>query len=64
MMGFVTIREAARRDGRAATTLRQLCLTGRVPGARKLGRDWIVPVDAEGRPVVPRLKMGRPHKDA
>jgi len=29
-----------------ASRIRQLCISGRFPGARKFGRDWLIPDDA------------------
>ena len=45
-----TLRPFARRDGRSMVSLRALCAAGQIPGAKKVGRDWLVPRDA----VAPR----------
>ena len=44
--GFLTIKQAAgRADPPVSTTrVRQVALQGRFPGAFKLGRDWVIPV--------------------
>jgi len=38
--------------------LRQLCAKGRMPGARKIGRDWLLP----RVPTITPGVMGRPRK--
>jgi len=41
-----TVREAARRLGVHETYVRRLAREGRLPGARKVGRDWLIPASA------------------
>lgn len=44
----VTTWSAARHDPpKPASTLRRWCRDGRIPGARREGREWRVPADAE-----------------
>lgn len=38
--------EAGEKWGLTPSRVRQLCIAGRVPGAKKIGRDWVIPVDA------------------
>ena len=57
MVDRVTTSQAtAARLGIPLRTLQLWCATGRVPGAKKIGRDWLIPDDAE----IERPKMGRP----
>ena len=44
--GLIPIAVYAARVGRDPATIRQRCLRGAMPGAVKLGRDWLVPADA------------------
>jgi excisionase family DNA binding protein len=41
---FVTVEDAALRAGVSRQRVRLLCKQGRLPGARRFGRDWLVPV--------------------
>ena len=43
MTGFVTAQRAAAECGVSLTRIRQLLQQGRVEGARKFGRQWLVP---------------------
>lgn len=43
---LIPIKEYAARVGRDPATIRQRCLRGTLPGAVKIGRDWLVPADA------------------
>lgn len=43
---FITIAEYAARIGKDTSTVRQKCLRGTLPGAIKIGRDWLIPADA------------------
>jgi hypothetical protein len=40
---LITVEAAADQLGVTARRLRLLCLKGRVQGARKIGRDWLIP---------------------
>lgn len=42
--------EIAHQWGVSAKRVRQLCQAGRVPGAQKIGRDWVIPADAAVTP--------------
>ena len=63
---------AAERLGISARWLAKLCEQGRVPGAKKIGGVWIVPVGAKieptglGRPLrtleIPRAGKGKERK--
>ncbi len=39
--------EYAKRIGKAPISVTGKCRRGSLPGARKIGRDWFVPADAE-----------------
>jgi hypothetical protein len=49
---LVTITAAAEALGVSPVRMRQLCQDGRVDGAEKLGRDWLIPLGTDGRPRV------------
>jgi hypothetical protein len=57
---LITIAEYAARIGKAQCSIRQKCQRGNLPGAVKIGRDWLIPADApyEDR----RIKSGE-YKD-
>ena len=44
---MIPIAEYAARIGRATISVADKCRRGALPGARKIGRDWFVPADAE-----------------
>lgn len=44
---LIPIAEYARKIGKATITVADKCRRGALPGARKIGRDWFVPKDAE-----------------
>lgn len=45
--GFETVARTAIRWGVTTRNVRKHCATGRVRGARKVGRDWLIPESAE-----------------
>lgn len=49
-MRQVTVKAYAFRLGITPTRVRQLLQAGRIPGAIKLGRDWLIPDDAVRTP--------------
>ena len=57
---LLTLAEYAARIGRAEPSVRQKCQRGTLPGAQKIGRDWLIP---EGTPYPDsRIKTGQ-YKD-
>ena len=44
---MIPIAEYAKKIGKATITVADKCRRGALPGARKIGRDWFVPEDAE-----------------
>lgn len=43
---MLPISEYAARIGKAPRSVRQKCQLGTLPGAIKIGRDWLIPADA------------------
>lgn len=43
---LITLREYAVKIGKNPVSVRQKCQRGNVPGAVKIGRDWLIPADA------------------
>jgi len=65
---LITLTEYAARVGKAPRSVRQKCQAGNLPGAVKVGRDWLIPADApyeDGR-IKSGLYTGwrKPHEDA
>ncbi len=53
----MTIKEAAKRWNVADTWITAMCRNGRIPGAEKNGKMWLIPADAE-KPMDKRIKSG------
>lgn len=43
---LIPLSEYAARIGKAPRSVRQKCQLGTLPGAVKIGRDWLIPADA------------------
>ena len=43
---LIPLKDYAASLGLARTTVQQKCQRGNVPGAVKIGRDWLIPADA------------------
>ena len=43
---LLPLNEYAARIGKAPSTVRQKCALGHLPGAVKMGRDWLIPESA------------------
>lgn len=54
--GYETARIAAKRLGVRESRVRQLCIAGRLPGAMKVGRQWLIPEGSWPEPT----GFGRP----
>ena len=54
---MIPIAEYAKKIGKATITVADKCRRGNLPGARKIGRDWFVPADAEYPDL--RIKSGK-----
>lgn len=57
MANVISVKEAAMRWELAERTVRGLCISGKIPGAVKSGRSWLIPAGAE-KPVDNRIKTG------
>ena len=57
-MNFLKIEEIAERWGVSPRAVQILCKEGKIAGAERFGRAWMIPEDAE-RPVDRRTKEGR-----
>jgi excisionase family DNA binding protein len=60
MADLLTTRQAADRHGVARVTVRRWCQQGKVRGAIRIGRDWMIPAAA----TLPEIGAGgrRTHK--
>lgn len=43
---LLTVQEYAEKIGRSSVAVRKKCMRGTLPGAVKVGRDWVIPADA------------------
>lgn len=57
MEDFLTIKEIAEQWGITPRRVQKMCADGRVKGAKKFGRDWAIPFDAE-KPHDRRITTG------
>lgn len=57
-MDYMTLREASKKWGISPRQINYYCSEGRIPGAEKMGRVWLIPKDAE-KPIDGRTKQGR-----
>ena len=57
-MGYLSIRQTAKKWNLSARWISDLCNAGRIPGAMKIGSYWAIPEDAE-KPKDERIKSGR-----
>lgn len=62
MTGFMTLKETSEKWGIGSRRINTLCVEGRIPGAKKFGNMWIIPIDAE-KPKDERIKSGKYIKD-
>ncbi len=53
-MEYLSVRETAEKWNLSVRMVQQFCAQGRIPGARKLGKCWAIPGDAE-KPQDPRV---------
>ena len=57
MNEFLTIKEIAKRWDITPRRVQKMCAEGRIPSAKKFGRDWAIPVDTE-KPKDGRITTG------
>ena len=57
MADYMTVKEAAKEWGITDRQVSGMCLSGRIQGAVKNGRNWLIPANAE-KPVDQRIKSG------
>ena len=57
MKGFITAKEAAEKWGVSTRSVQALCAEGKIEGATKMARVWIIPDSAE-YPKDSRIKNG------
>ena len=57
-MEYLSISQVSEKWGVSVRSIQTLCVTGRIPGATKIGRYWAMPSDAE-KPKDERIKTGR-----
>lgn len=56
--GFKSVKEVAEEWKLTTRCVRSMCANGRLEGARKIGRDWIIPSIVE-RPIDGRVVTGK-----
>lgn len=61
---YISMEDAAQLSGYTRRMITNLCVAGKLPGARKMGNQWIVPRQAllEYRPDPPGPKPGSKRK--
>lgn len=57
-MEYMTIKEAAIKWGVSERRVQEICVSNKVPGVIKFGREWAIPKNAE-RPSDGRVKSGK-----
>lgn len=57
ILNFITIKEASEKWNISVRRVQVLCRQERIPGAKKFGRDWAIPEDAE-KPLDGRITTG------
>lgn len=55
--GFKSVKDVAEDWSLTTRTVRNMCANGKIKNAEKIGRDWLIPIDAE-RPPDGRVKTG------
>lgn len=57
MDDYITIKEIAERWNLTPRRIQKMCMDGRIPGAKKFGRDWAIPSIVE-KPKDARITTG------
>lgn len=55
--GYTTVKETAEKWNLKPRTVQIMCANGKIPQAKKFGRDWAIPVDAR-KPIDKRVISG------
>lgn len=62
IMDYISIKGASKKWGISDSRIRVLCREGRIIGAKKIGRNWAIPIDAvkpiDGREVIHKEYIG------
>ena len=57
-MEYLSISQVSEKWGLSVRRIQTLCMTGRIPGATKIGSYWAMPADAE-KPKDERIRTGK-----
>lgn len=57
-MEYMTVRQAAEKWNRSERWVQTLCINGRIKGAYRPARDWLIPTDAK-RPADRRRRENK-----
>ena len=57
-MEYLSISQVSEKWGLSVRRIQTLCMTGRIPGATKIGSYWAIPADAE-KPIDERIRTGK-----
>lgn len=57
-MEYLSISKTSEKWNLSVRRIQTLCVTGRIPGATKIGSYWAIPSDAE-KPKDERVKSGK-----
>ena len=55
---FLSVTEWAAKYGKDGSAVRRLIYAGRIPGAKKIGSQWVIPASSEP-PADMRVKSGK-----
>lgn len=58
MQGYMTLKETADKWGIGDRRINALCLQGRVDGAIRVGKMWLIPETTQ-KPIDARIKTGK-----
>lgn len=61
-MEYISISEVAKKWGLTTRNVQMLCANGKIEGATRLGRSWMIPKNAQ-KPIDGRTKVGRANAD-
>ena len=61
-MEYLKIQEVAEKWGISVRSVQLMCASGKIEGAMRFGRDWMIPKDAQ-RPADGRTRLGKSRQD-